>query len=123
MFKVPSLLFLVRVWCLTTKGFIKKNTKSRPPRHLAIGIAEPYSDCCICSFFCLLYKLQNVVQTGFQTISLDYHNHPSSLVSWVLLPPFFMRKQWSDDLTTIQHLTVYWVCLIFPHTMETSQGP
>lgn len=62
-------------------------------------------------------KLQNVIQTDFQNISLHDHNHPSNLVSWVLLSSSFREEtEWSDELTTILHLTVYWVCLIFsPH--------
>lgn len=90
--KTSSLLFLVRVWGLTTEEFIRKNTQTRPPRHLAVGIAELHSDYCIWFFLYLLCKLQNAIQTDFQNISLDYHIHPSSLVRQVLLSPFFMRK-------------------------------
>lgn len=40
--KAPSLLFLMRVWDLTSKRVKRKNTQRRPPRYLPVGIAELY---------------------------------------------------------------------------------
>lgn len=40
--KAPSLLVLIRVWGLTSKGVKRKNTQRRPPRYLAVGIVELY---------------------------------------------------------------------------------
>lgn len=48
--KAPCLLYLVRVWDLSSKGFIGKNTQRRLVRYLAIETAESCPGYGICYF-------------------------------------------------------------------------